>query len=385
MKKILIPVVLVVLAVAGGFAWYQMRPAVETGVIRISGNIEATTVELSFRIPGWVKFRYVDEGEVLRPGRVVAMLDNAEYVRDLNLRQAEVRQAEAALAAIEAGSRPEEIAQADAAMRKGKSFWDQLVAGSRPEEIRAGEEALNAATAEAGRLESDYQRSTNLLQSGTITNQQYQAAKAAWDVAKAQQREAEARLKLLREGPRKEEIDQARSSWEQAKATWELVKAGPRKEDIDQSRARLAQARETMGISQTRLGYTTILSPFAGEAMVLSKSTEPGEYVSPGTPIVTAADLRNVWLRGYISETDLAKVKQGQKAVVTTDSYPGKAYDGRISFISSEAEFTPKTVQTEKERVKLVYRVKIDLSNPSTELKPGMPADARILTESSKP
>ncbi len=381
MKKVLIPVALIVAALAGWFVWYKMHPRVEEGVIRISGNIETTTVELSFRVGGWVKARYVDEGEVLLPGRTVAMLDNAENLRDVALRTAEVRQADAALALLLAGSRPEEIAQADAAMKKAKSYWDQLVAGSRPEEIRAAEETLNAAKAESERLLTDYQRSKNLVDSGTITTQQYQAAKAAWDVAQAREREADARLKLAREGPRKEEIDQAHAAYEQAKATYDLVKAGPRKEDIDQARARLAQANETLGLSGTHLGWTTLSSPFAGEAMVLSKSTEPGEYVAPGTPIVTAADLKNVWLRGYVNETDLAKVKLGQKASVTTDSYPGKEYEGRISFISSEAEFTPKTVQTEKERVKLVFRVKIDLSNPAMELKPGMPADARIVLD----
>ena len=103
-------------------------------------------------------------------------------------------------------------------------------------------------------------------------------------------------------------------------------------------------------------------------------------YAAPGTPVVTVGDLVNLWLRAYISETDLGRVKVGQRVWVTTDTYPGKRYDGRVSFIASQAEFTPKNVQTEKERVKLVYRIKIDIQNPNMELKPGMPADAVILT-----
>jgi HlyD family secretion protein len=112
--------------------------------------------------------------------------------------------------------------------------------------------------------------------------------------------------------------------------------------------------------------------------MVLSKNVEPGDYVAAGTPIVTVGELDDVWLRGYVEETDLGRVKVGQAAVVTTDSFPGKRYEGRVSFISQQAEFTPKTVQTRKERVKLVYRVKVDVPNPDRELLPGMPADASI-------
>lgn len=117
-------------------------------------------------------------------------------------------------------------------------------------------------------------------------------------------------------------------------------------------------------------------SPISG--VVLSKAIEPGEQVAAGTPVVTLGDLNDCWLKGYIPETELARVKLGQRARITADGLPGKAFEGRVSFISSQAEFTPKSVQTEKERVKLVYRVKISFANPRMELKPGMPADAVI-------
>jgi HlyD family secretion protein len=154
------------------------------------------------------------------------------------------------------------------------------------------------------------------------------------------------------------------------------VKIGPRQEDIDQGRARVAQAQAALQLVKTQLSYATVVSPLTG--VVLSKNIEPGEYVAPGTAVVTVGDLVNVWLRAYIEETDLGRVKVGQRASVTTDTYPGKRYEGRVSFIASEAEFTPKNVQTQKERVKLVYRIKIDITNPKMELKPGMPADAVI-------
>ena len=183
-------------------------------------------------------------------------------------------------------------------------------------------------------------------------------------------------MKLVKEGSRKGQIEQARAALAQAKAQYELVKAGPRKEDISQGRARLEQARATLMAAETQLSYATIYAPLTG--VVLSKNIESGEYVAPGTAVVTVGDLVNVWLRAYIAESDLGVVKVGQRAWVTTDTYPGRKYEGRVSFISSEAEFTPKNVQTPKERVKLVYRIKININNPKMQLKPGMPADAVI-------
>jgi HlyD family secretion protein len=152
---------------------------------------------------------------------------------------------------------------------------------------------------------------------------------------------------------------------------------GPRAEKIAQALARKKQAAAALNLAETRRDYARLVSPIGG--MVLSEDVESGEYVAPGTPVVTVGVFEHPWLRAYINETDLGRVKHGQKVRVTTDTYPDKEYEGRVSFIASEAEFTPKNVQTQKERVKLVYRIKIDVPNPEMELKPGMPADAEIL------
>jgi HlyD family secretion protein len=125
-----------------------------------------------------------------------------------------------------------------------------------------------------------------------------------------------------------------------------------------------------------------LYAPSAG--VVTVRQAELGEVVAPGSPVVTLADLDHIWLRAYVAETDLGRIAWGQNVTISTDTYPGKQYHGRISFISSDAEFTPKSVQTTKERVTLVYRIKIDIDNPTHELKPGMPADARIDLSASK-
>jgi len=239
-----------------------------------------------------------------------------------------------------------ELKAAEAALR-------DLEAGSRPQEIAAARATVARAQAEADRLARDFERSSALYSREVISAREYEAANAASDVAGARLREAREALLLVEEGPRKEQVAQAR--------------------------AQVDQAREALKLAKVRLGYGTITAPLSG--LVLSENVEAGDYVAPGTPVVTVGDLANVWLRAYIEETDLGRVKVGQPVEVTTDTYPGKKYAGRVSFIASQAEFTPRNVQTRKERVRLVYRIKVDIPNPERELKPGMPADAVIRTE----
>jgi HlyD family secretion protein len=372
---ILVPAILLVAVLA----YFILAGSADGHVIRVSGNIEVTDAEVSFKIPGRVEARLVDEGETVKAGQTVARLDSAELTQEVAVRRAEVQAVQAALAELEAGSRPEEIAQAEASAEQAKARLDEMLAGSRPEELSAAEAVLRRAQAEAERARLDAERYEGLYKKEIVSAQQYDLARTAYETTLARQREAEEQFKLVKEGPRREQIEQARAAWSQAQERFLLVKKGPRRETIDQARARFQQAKQALAVAETRLGYATLASPLSG--VVLSKNVEPGEFVSAGTPIVTVADLENVWLRAYINETDLGRVKVGQRVRVTADTYPDKRYEGRVSFIASQAEFTPKNVQTEKERVKLVYRVKVDIRNPNMELKPGMPADAEILLE----
>ncbi len=295
--------------------------------LELSGNIEVIQVEASFRTGGKVLERPVDEGQVVQAGQLLARLDARDLEQQVAMRQADAATAKAAL--------------------------DAALAGSRKEEIEASRAALEQATADLRRLEPDEARLRDLQQKGILSVRDYEASKAAFEAARAKVRQADQQ--------------------------YTLVKKGPRPEDIAQARARFEQARQALALAQTQLGYATLTAPSAG--VVLSKNVEPMEYVAPGTSVVTLADLGSVFLRGYLEEADLGRVKVGQRAFITTDSYPGKRYEGRVSFIASQAEFTPKSVQTHKERAKLVYRLKIEIPNPAMELKPGMPADAMIQLE----
>lgn len=379
-KRVAVPLV-IALAVLAVFLYSRVHARIAGGNhgIAVSGNIEVIDAELSFKINGRVAARLVDEGQQVQTGQEIARLDTAELTQQVAQRKAESELAKAALAELEAGARPQEIAEANAAVEVAQAKLDELLSGSRTQEVAAARADAQSGKAEADRLKTDVDRYQKLYADDVASAQQNDAASAAYNVAKERLHSLQEKLRLVEEGPRREQIEQARAALRQAQERRDLVREGPRKETIAQSRARLDQAQAALGLAEVQLGNATLVSPMNG--VVLSKNTEPGEYVSPGTPIVTVGDIEHVFLRAYIAETDLGRVKLGQTAEITTDTFAGKVYTGTVSFIAPQAEFTPKTVQTAKERVKLVYRVKIDIANPDMELKPGMPADAAIQTD----
>jgi HlyD family secretion protein len=383
MRRLLILIVIASLVAVGGLAYWRNigNRHDQDGQIRVSGNIETTEAQVSFKIPGRVEKRLVDEGAMVEQGQEVAELDTSDLQCNVDLRKAELRAADAALAELLAGSRQEDIDAAVAARQRAEHALADLEAGSRPQEIAAAKAAAAAAAADEVRTQADFTRATPLFQRKTISAEEYDATRAAHDMAAERHKQAVEQLKLVEEGPRIEQIRQARSALAQAQAQYDLVKNGPRKEDIEQGRARVEQARAALELAKTQLSYATVFSPLTG--VVLSKNIEPGEYVAPGTPVVTVGDLVHVWLRAYIEGPDLERIAVGQKARITTDT--GGTFEGHISFIAQEAEFTPKNVQTQKERVKLVYRIKIDILNPQMKLKPGMPADATIDLKAGNP
>lgn len=300
------------------------RPASPEEPLVLSGNLELVDARLSFKYPGRVAERLVDEGQRVKAGQMVARLDDSEQIQEVALRRAELGAAQALLAELEAGSRPQEIAAAEAVLR--------------------------SAQAERERAELDFIRQEELLRRNAIPAREFESARA-------QLRVAEARVAEARERSR-------------------LIQAGPRPETILQARARTEQAAASLALAQTRLDQARLVSTVDG--VVLSHHAEAGEFVAAGTPVVTVADTVRMWVRAYLNETDLGRLRLGQRVTVRTDAAANRTHEGTVAFISSEAEFTPKSVQTPKERVRLVYRVKVDVLNRSGELKTGMPADVLV-------
>ncbi len=323
-------ILLLILILAGGLSYHLFLKREGQGdlFLKVSGNIEATEVDVGFKLSGRIVQLLVQEGDWVEQGRVIARLDDEDLRHRVELARATLKSSQARL--------------------------EKLLAGSRPEEIREAEANLQQAQFDFENKRIQYERVKTLYEGKVIPRETLDNAETRYKIAKA--------------------------ALEGATEFYKKVKEGPRKEDIEEARAQVEQARISLRLSETQLGYASLHAPISG--IVLVKSGEVGEVVNPGTSILTLADLSNVWLRAYVPETELSRVKWGQEVIVTTDLYPQKEYKGRISFISSKSEFTPKQIQTEKERVTLVYRIKVDISNPMKELKPGMPADGRIVLSS---
>jgi HlyD family secretion protein len=380
-----------VVAVAAVVFSAVRRDGDEAVRVRFSGNIEVVDVPLSFKTAGRLQERLVDEGDPVHRGQVVARLDTGDQERLAARAEADLHYAEAVLEELLAGSRPEDIRQAEAQAAQARQQLKALETGSRRQQIEAARAeaqraraALSAAAAQLELARADEARYAALVEAGGVSRRDYEAHRTRLETTAGAESEARARLEsaraqldLVTEGPRAEEIAVARAAVQQAEAVSEKVKNGPRRETIAAARARVRAAAEAVSLARQQLDDMQLRAPL--DAVVLYKAAEAGAFLGPGAPVVVVGDLDHPWLRGYVSGLDLGRIRLGQKVLVTVDAFPDRPVEGTLSFVAGEAEFTPKTVQTEEERVRLMYRVKVDLPNPDGLLKPGMPADAEIV------
>jgi HlyD family secretion protein len=320
------PVVLVLVVVAAASLWWSRRPEeVGEGGLEASGTVEATQADLGFQLPGRVAWMHPREGDSIAAGAELAALDRTELDARLAAARAQLAAAEARLLELERGSRPEEITSASAA-----------VEAARKREEETGTEAS---------------RARRLFEGGAISRQALEQAEAAETVARSARVQAEQTLAIAREGPRAETISVQRAQVAQARANAEQVEAA-----IEQS---------------------VIRAPFGGRVTV--RHREPGEVVPAGAPVLTLVDLSDRWVRIYVPEDQIGKVALGQRAEIRADTYPERVYAGEVVFIGDVAEFTPRNVQTPEERTRLVYPVKVRITeDPALDLKPGIPADVRL-------
>ncbi|WP_136805221.1 efflux RND transporter periplasmic adaptor subunit [Desulfosediminicola flagellatus] len=364
--------------------------------LKFSGNIEVTEAQMSFRIAGRLEKRLVDEGDSVHAGQILALLNTDDQTIAVSQAEASLAYANAVLAELEAGSRQEDIDEAEAKVQQARQSLTELQNGSRIQEIEASKAELESARAaeqsaivQFKQAKNDVTRYTHLYSDNSISKTILESSQTLFKtaenqvkVAMAKARAAEKHYELLKAGPRIEQIRRAEAVLQQAKAEYDRIKAGPRKESIDQARAKVQVAMEAARQARQQLHYTKLIAPT--DAVVLSTSAEAGEYLNPASPVLTLGRVDTPWLRAYIHEKSLGRIQLNQEVKVSTDSFPDKTYSGRVSYISSQAEFTPKTVQTFEERVKLMFRIKVALDNPDNELKPGMPADGYISLAASQ-
>ena len=388
MKKLII--LLVVAAIAGVILrvyWTDWFHANNPNRLAISGNIELTQVDISFKVPGKLIELNVDEGAYVKKGDVIARIDRQQVERqrardEAGLAGAQVQlQETATLVDWQRQTLESDIALRRAEVRAAQARLDELLAGSRPQEIQQAQAAVTEAKSQHDAAKLDWDRAQELFKNDDISRAQFDQYRMRNDSTAAALKQAEERMAMVKEGPRKEEIESARAQVARADAALRVSEANRlelrrKEEDLHARRADVARAAAQVGMTDTQINDTVVTSPVDG--VVLVKSAEVGEVLAAGTTVVTIGDIDHPWLRGYVNETDLGRVKIGSPATLTSDSYKGKSYPGRVSFISSASEFTPKQIQTKEERVKLVYRIKIDVENPQRELKSNMPVDAEI-------
>ncbi len=323
-KRIVPPVLL--LALGGFLVWrFLLAPSPAADGLAASGTVEATEARLGFEAAGRLVALAAREGDRVVAGQELARLDEVELAARRAQAVAQVEGAGARLAELEAGFRPEEVAQAAA--------------------------AAAAAAERVADAERDLERTRTLFEGKAVAREALDKAALALELARRQREQTDEQLTLVRRGARAEQIAAAR--------------------------AQVAQAEAAVATLDALLAKTRLLAPFDG--VVTVRHREPGEIVAPGAPVVTLMNPDDRWVRIYVPENRLGRVAIGQRAAIASDTFPARRYEGEVAFVASEAEFTPKNVQTTEERVRLVYAVKVRITgDPELELKPGLPADVTL-------
>lgn len=325
-RKVVVAAAALVLAAVAGSMIYRRHSeeATDGGRLRIFGNVDVRDAQLAFEDQERIATVLVEEGERVTQGQVLATLETDRLAAEIAAKEARVAAQEAALRRLENGSRPQEV-----------------------EAARAG---LAAAEASIGNLEGRIARLATTARSGASSEQDLDDARAALDVAQAERRERAATLELALEGPRAEDLVEARAVLEALRAELELL------------RRRLADGE--------------LRAPSPG--VIQSRILEPGEMAAPSRPVLTLALTEPKWVRAFVPEPWLGRIANGMRASVRSDSFGGRSYPGWVGFISPVAEFTPKAVETEELRTKLVYEVRVFVEDPRDELRLGMPVTVEV-------
>ncbi len=385
MKKRIIIVIFVALLLGVGILVFFGQRNVQLSELYYSGTIEATKSELAFQVNGRVVNVLVDEGEAVEKAQVLAELDRSEF-------EARYEQATASLEAsiknldrlelvleISQKTLPAEVERAEASVEALKAQLRELETGYRTQDIEQARLAYMKAKMTMEEARKDKDRYDSLFSERIISEKERDVADLRFETTAKEYERAKENYDLVKEGFRKETIQTARARLAEGEAILNqarsnLKKIDAAKRDVEAAKAQVQAARASLQLAETQLMYTELKAPFKG--IITSRNVEPGEVVVPGREILSLSDLSSVDLKIFVGEMEIGKVKPGQDVEVKVDSFPHKVYRGKVAFISPEGEFTPKIIQTHKERVKLVYLVKVAIPNPDLELKSGMPADA---------
>jgi len=386
LKKRAIVIFLLLFLGAAFFVYYGQKKG-RDGELFYSGTIEATQTHLAFQTGGRALRVAVREGEAVTAGQILAELEPAEFITRLEQAKATREKAlkgheqAAAILKVYQATIPAEIARAEAGVQTLQAQLDEVRAGARKQDIERAKQAMQSANLVLADAKKNLDRYESLFAKGTISEKERDAVRLRYETTLKEHERSKETYDLAREGNRAETIRTFEARLAEGKAALNQAKSNlPRisaaRKEVEAAAAVAQTAQAALAQMQIQLEYAKLKAP--GPGIVVSRSVEPGEVVSPGEEALTLADLSRVDLKIFVDETEIGKVKPGQKADVAIDTFPGRTFAGTVTFISPEGEFTPKIIQTKKERVKLVYLVKISIPNPRLELKSGMPADARL-------
>jgi len=422
--KRFIPFLLLLVGLA---VWWSQRPPAARAALTYSGVVEATTVDCAFEMAGTVSEVLVQEGQAVRKGEVLARLDRRSWQASVEKMRARVAQAHLRYQQLERGYRPAEIAQAFSRLRAAQADLEQLERGATADELQAARAQMQSAASRSSMVNEgyrrediesarsqlagartnlqltlvDYQRFQRLHQEGAISDQQLETRKNQWAQARSNFEVASATYARMSAGPRRQEragayedfqasaaryrdladgtrpemIEKARAQVAERSQALDLMQQGPRREEMEAARAGWKEAQASLQAAEVQLSKATLLAPL--DAVISVRNLEPGESVTAGTSVLTLADLKHPWVNLYIPEYERPKVALGASGQIRRDGVPA-GLSGKIVRIYDKAEFTPKFIQTPRERVNLVYRAKLLFEDPKLVMHPGQPVDVRL-------
>jgi multidrug resistance efflux pump len=363
---------LAAVASALGFFWPFGRGG---GELRLQGVVEIQEVRLGSKVGGRVQDIRVWEGDRVKPGQVLVVFEAPELKRQRDQWRARVQADRAAWDRARNGPRPQEVEAARAALEASQARLEKVTAGWREEEKRQARNERIGAQADMDQAKEEYDRVARLYPRAT-TQAEYDAARAAYHRNRAKYLAAKAKSDMLEAGSRREDIAEARADQARAWNKYYLLYEGTREEDIREARARLDESRAKLKEIEVNLRETVVRAP--ENAVVEVQAVRKGDLVPPNQPILRVLRTDDLWVKVYVPETELGKVRLNQKVQVTIDSYPGRQFEGTVIQIASISEFTPRNVQSADERRHQVFGVKVRVDNAQGIFKSGMAAEVRV-------
>ncbi len=340
-----------------------------------SGTIETREIQIGSKIGGRVTEVRYEEGQHVNAGALLVRFECDELKAQRTQAAATEAQAQADLDRMVRGNRPEEIEEAQASAKAAAAALEEAKNGPRKQELDQAQADYAASQADATNAETFYQRMAKLIASDTISRQQFDDARDKRDAAAQKAESARQRLALLQAGTRAEDLHAAEARYREAQAAAVLAWKGFRREDIEAARGRLAEARGHVAELDARLREATLITP--ADAVVETVSIRPGDLVPPGQIVLTLQEASQLWVKVYVPETRLSRVRLGQTAEVRVEGF-AKRFTGRVQEIASQGEFLPRNVQTTDDREHMVFGVKVYVDNPDGILKSGMYATVRL-------